>query len=168
MVAHCSIKMLVCFGNWGAGSLEAALLNLRISSHVSQGDRPEEPPAMGGVGKFLMLTVCHCISNGGFYPLSLSCSVGGITRAHCCKCSWGEPHTRLLILHEVTLNKDTNSPGYSVTSKSITLLHWAALVLVSQKKKKTLQSRQKKQKNNNKPETNKQTLTHQFEFNQRH
>lgn len=42
-----------------------------------------------------------------FDPLSLSCSVGGITLGfHCSSVSWGgKPHTRLLILHEVTLNR---------------------------------------------------------------
>lgn len=42
MAAHWSIKMLFCFGNLGEDSLEAILLNLRISSQVSQVERPKE------------------------------------------------------------------------------------------------------------------------------
>lgn len=114
--------MLVCFGNWGAGSLEAVLLNLSISSQVSQAEGPKESPETGEGSfkytQFLFMDprqVSPSLQCWWYHP--------GLPLF---KCFRGKPHTRLLILHEVTLNKDIYSPGFSVTSKSTALWDWAA------------------------------------------
>ena len=129
MVAQWSIKMLVCFENWGAGSLEFHPVEFE-NKLPSESWREAKRLTRDVGGKFIMRAVSLCQSTLGF-TLSPSPAVlvvspwasivlafrGGKTSHRATYSSWGHV-------------KQTLTPrGLSVASKSITLLDWAALAM---------------------------------------